>query len=272
MGNTPTWFPQMPLPHTLKLLEIIARLRDPATGCPWDVEQNFASISPYTIEEAYEVADAIERGDMADLREELGDLLLQVVFHAQMAAEAGLFTFEDVAASIGEKLVRRHPHVFVERDARTADEQVAKWEEIKAEERGEKSDPSALAGVALALPALQRAQKLQKRAAKVGFDWPDLEPVFEKFYEEITELREALARKEQADISEEMGDTLFACVNIARHAGVEAEEALRATNKKFERRFRHVETRLTEREKTCEQATLEEMDALWEEAKKWEKQ
>ncbi len=248
-------------------------LRDPKTGCPWDQEQDFASIAPYTIEEAYEVAEAIDRQDMAALRDELGDLLLQVVYHAQMADEAGHFTFADVAAGINEKMVRRHPHVFAEASVGDAKAQTRAWEAQKAAERAEKeakegegAGASTLDGVAAALPALLRAEKLQKRAARVGFDWPDREGVFAKISEETAELKAELAKK-VPEPQEELGDLLFACVNLARHLDVDAESALRLANAKFERRFRRIEALLKEAHETIEEATLERLEALWEQVK-----
>lgn len=247
-----------------RLLAIMARLRDPQTGCPWDVEQDFASIAPYTIEEAYEVADAIARGDMADLKGELGDLLFQVVFHSQMASEAGHFAFDDVADAIAEKMERRHPHVFGESDTRDAQGQTIAWEAQKAEERAARNpDSSALADIPLALPALLRALKLTKRAARVGFDWPDAERVFDKFEEEARELREAIAAKDTANIKEEVGDLLFVCANLARKLDVDPEEALRDANTKFERRFRAVETRMDAAGNPVSKANLDEMEAEW---------
>lgn len=254
------------LPHMQRLLGIMARLRDQETGCPWDIEQDFASIAPYTIEEAYEVVDAIEQGDMTALRDELGDLLLQVVFHAQMASEANFFTFEEVAESIGEKMVRRHPHVFGEETVQNGEHVHTNWESIKAEERRQKrlDDNSVLADVPGALPALLRSQKLQKRAARVGFDWPDAEPVYAKIEEELAECRAAECDAERA---EEVGDLLFAVVNLARHYKVDAEEALRNANKKFESRFRYIESELHAQEKSWEDSSLDEMEALWQKAK-----
>jgi ATP diphosphatase len=255
-----------------ELLTIMARLRNPDGGCPWDIEQNFATIAPYTIEEAYEVADAIQRDDMDSLKDELGDLLLQVVFHAQMANEAGHFAFPDVVEAISTKMVRRHPHVFGDADIADADAQTQAWEEQKAAERakaatGDKPH-SVLDGVTLALPALMRAEKLQKRAARNGFDWPDLGPVIEKIEEEIDELREEIAAgSEPARVQDEVGDLLFACVNLARHLGVEPEEALRRGNDKFERRFHAVEEALAKKGKTPSSSTLTEMDMLWNAAK-----
>lgn len=256
-----------------ELLTIMARLRDKNGGCPWDIEQDFASIAPYTLEEAYEVADAIAENDMEGLKEELGDLLLQVVFHAQMAKEVGLFDFNEVAAGIGEKLIRRHPHVFGEADMRTSEEHLVSWEAIKAEERKEKAGEEAgiLDNVPKALPALTRAHKLQKRAAKVGFDWGAIEPVFAKLNEEVAELKEAIAEgASKAKLADELGDILFVCANLARQLDIEPEEALRGTNRKFERRFRFIEQTLSKQGRTPNDASLEEMDALWDDAKKTE--
>ncbi len=244
----------------MPLARIMARLRDPDIGCPWDIAQDFASIAPYTIEEAYEVADAIERDDMAALKDELGDLLLQVVFHARMAEQAGQFALADVIDGISAKMVRRHPHVFGDGVARQDGH--AQWEAIKAAERAEKEpDPSALAGVAIALPALLRAEKLQKRAARTGFDWPDIVGVYEKIIEEIEEVKNTTSQKER---EEEVGDLLFAVVNLARHLKVDPEAALRAGNAKFERRFRAMETAAGE---AFTAMSLEEKEALWLKAK-----
>lgn len=251
-----------------RLLEIMARLRDPATGCPWDRQQDFKTIAPYTVEEAYEVADAIERDDLVALREELGDLLLQVVYHARMAEEAGLFGFEEVAAGISDKLVSRHPHVFVAAAIKDPAQQTRDWESRKASERAAKSQPRVLDGIPLGLPSLTRAEKLQKRAARVGFDWPELAPVFGKIREELMELEdEVSANAPRTRLQDELGDVLFAVANLARKLGVDPEQALRGTNRKFERRFHHVETRLAEKGKKPEQVSLEEMDGLWDEAK-----
>lgn len=249
------------------LLAVMARLRDPQTGCPWDVQQSFATIAPYTIEEAYEVADAIERADTDDLREELGDLLLQVVFHARIAEEAGLFDFSDVVAAIHDKMVRRHPHVFGDRNADDAEAVRETWDEIKAAERaGKAGGPAGLmADIPTNLPALMRAQKVQKRAARVGFDWPEVAGARAKLDEELGEL-EAAARGE-GDLVEEAGDALFALVNVVRKMGVDAEEALRGTNAKFLERFAYIEARLKERGRDVDSASLEEMDALWNEAR-----
>lgn len=258
--------PMTDLPQTARLLTIMARLRDPEGGCPWDIEQDFASIAPYTIEEAYEVAEAIASGDRVHMKEELGDLLLQVVFHAQMAAEEGSFTFEEVAASINEKMERRHPHVFGEQVIASAEAQTANWENIKQQERAGKGKDSVLADVPTALPALMRAEKLQKRAARVGFDWPDVTGVTAKIREELAEA-EAEAALDTPHFAEEVGDLLFAVVNLARFKGVDAEEALRQANRKFTRRFQHIEQQLG---KPCSEATLDEMEALWNDAKKRE--
>lgn len=247
-----------------RLLEIMRRLRDPETGCPWDIEQDFASIAPYAIEEAYEVADAIEREAWGELKGELGDLLLQTVYHTQMAEEAGLFSFAEVADAISDKMVARHPHVFgAESREKTAEEQTRDWEAQKARERG---SVGTLDGVALGLPALLRALKLQKRLARVGFDWGTTGPVLDKIVEEVHELEEA--RATSADATEaEFGDLLFVLVNLARHWGVDPEAALRRTNAKVERRFAWIEARLAERGTTPSDSTLEEMDALWDAAK-----
>lgn len=265
-----------PTPALETLLSIMARLRDPDGGCPWDVEQDFASIAPYTVEEAYEVADAIDRGDMDGLMDELGDLLFQVVFHAQMAAEEDLFDFDAVAARVAEKMIRRHPHVFGDGTVKTAEEQTEAWEDIKAKERaaGGKQRESALDGLPVALPALLRALKLQKRAARVGFDWADVADVQAKIEEEIGELSEALSEakgESTDDVREEFGDLLFVMVNLARHLDIDPEDALRRANAKFERRFRTVEDRLADQGKTPEESDLSEMDALWDAVKRDEK-
>lgn len=288
-----------------RLLTIMAALRTPRTGCPWDLEQTFETIAPYTIEEAYEVADAIARRDLADLKEELGDLLLQVVYHSRMAEEQGAFRFSDVAETVNAKMIRRHPHVFGTEDERAAGAQPDFWARIKAEEQAEKalerarlspdvqSSPAAhgsrvLADVPVGLPALMRAVKLQEKAARVGFDWPDLRPVFHKMKEEIAELEEvAFATavqsgaaaaadgpgdlERQAAIAEELGDMLFVMANIARHLKLDPETALRAANDKFTRRFAYIERRLSEQGRTAEQSTLEEMDALWDEVRAMDK-
>lgn len=258
----------MSVKQTQRLLEIMAQLRDPERGCPWDKQQTFKTIAPYTVEEAYEVADAIERDDLTALREELGDLLLQVVYHARMAEEADLFGFEEVAAGIGDKLVARHPHVFGDADIKDASQQTRDWEARKADERAAKAQGGVLDGIPLGLPSLTRADKLQRRAARVGFDWPELAPVFGKIREELGELEQEIsARSDAARLSDELGDVLFAVANLARKLGVDPEQALRGTNHKFERRFRHVETRLGEQGRKPEQVSLEEMDGYWDEAK-----
>jgi tetrapyrrole methylase family protein/MazG family protein/ATP diphosphatase len=257
----------------VRLLEIMARLRDPAGGCAWDLEQTFATIAPYTVEEAYEVADAIQRGSMGDLAEELGDLLLQVVFHAQMAKEAGLFDFDDVARGIGAKMVRRHPHVFGDAGARGAAEQTEAWEEIKAVERAGKAGRTAglLDGVAIALPALTRAAKLSGRAARAGFTWPDIAGVLAKLHEEVAELEAEIEVGDTAKAREELGDVLFVCANIARELGVDPEDALRESNAKFVRRFEFIERALAARGSSPERSDLAEMDALWDAAKRAER-
>lgn len=258
----------LPADPMMRLRAIMAALRDPVHGCPWDIEQTFATIAPYTIEEAYEVADAIERGDVAELQGELGDLLFQSVFHAQMAQDAGLFDFDDVARTIGEKMIARHPHVFGdESNAKSADQQVSDWEAVKATERAAKAKGGVLDDVAMGLPALMRAQKLQKRAARVGFDWNDPRAVLAKIAEEATELTEALDAADPDRIEDEMGDLLFVVTNLARHLSVDAETALRRTNAKFVRRFRYIEQHLAERFSRAEASSLEEMDALWNDAK-----
>ena len=260
------------------LLDVMARLRDPDGGCPWDLEQNFATIAPYTIEEAYEVADAIAQNDMSELREELGDLLLQVVFHSQMATEEGHFTFEDVANSIVSKMIDRHPHVFGDGDAITTDGVNQTWEKIKAEERAQKAKTkgqqrhSALDGVASALPALMRAGKLTKRAARVGFDWPSTDEVFDKLHEEIGELQAELTENPDQDrIEDELGDMLFVMANLSRKLGVDPEVALRRANHKFTRRFHFIENELARDGRSAGQSDLEEMDALWNAAKQAER-
>ena len=257
--------------QTRRLIGIMARLRDPEGGCPWDVEQDFRTIAPYTIEEAYEVAAAIEAGDLEGLKDELGDLLLQVIFHARMAEEAGAFDFADVAEVICDKMVRRHPHVFGAVEVGSADAQTLAWEEQKARERaanGKGDDDSALSGVALALPALMRAEKLQKRAARVGFDWPEAAQVFEKIDEELLELKAEIAAGAEPDrLEDEIGDLIFAAVNLARHLKVDPEVALRRCNAKFERRFRAIEAALAARGRRPEEESLEDLEALWQAAK-----
>jgi ATP diphosphatase len=258
--------------HSLDdLLAVMARLRDPERGCPWDVQQDFASIAPYTIEEAYEVADAIDRGDYDDLREELGDLLLQVVFHAQMAAEQGRFDFADVAHAINAKMIRRHPHVFGEAHYANLDAQKQAWEELKAAERaakGEAHDDSALAGISHGLPEWRRATKLQQRAASAGFDWPDHRPVLDKLAEEMDEVRaEFDAGADPARLEDEIGDVLFVAANLARHAGVDFSRALRHANAKFERRFRRMEQLAAEAGGTLADHDLPAQERLWQRAK-----
>ena len=264
-----------------RLIEIMAALRAPGTGCPWDIEQNFSTIAPYTIEEAYEVADAIARGDLDDLRDELGDLLLQVVYHAQMAEEAGEFAFPEVVEAITTKMIRRHPHVFGDEKARSAGMAKGMWEKIKAQEKAEKRrsrierglDPEDggegfLDSVPVALPALTRALKLQQKAARVGFDWSEAEPILDKIEEEIGELREALAKRDAASIKDEFGDVLFALVNFGRHLKIDAEAALSGTNEKFRSRFHKVERALGDAGSSLEEATLDEMEVLWQQAKR----
>jgi nucleoside triphosphate diphosphatase len=259
------------------LLDIMAALRTPETGCPWDLEQNFATIAPYTIEEAYEVADAIARGDLDDLRDELGDLLLQVVFHARMAEEQDAFAFGDVVEAISRKMIRRHPHVFADKNGRLTPSDVkGAWDRIKAEEKADRaaqrppdqaSHKSLLYGVKAGQPALARAMELQRKASTVGFDWNDPRAVLRKIREEADEIEAALDGEDKGALAEETGDLLFALVNLARHVGVDPELALRRTNAKFERRFGYIEHALASRGRSLEDATLQEMDALWEEAK-----
>jgi len=256
-----------------RLLAIMARLRDPRDGCPWDLEQDFSSIAPYTIEEAYEVADAIDRGDLDDLCDELGDLLLQVVFHARMAEEQGAFAFADVARAISDKMVRRHPHVFAEVAVEGADGVMLDWDAIKRAERAARgdADASALAGISRGLPEWQRAMKLQSRAARVGFDWPGPLPVLDKAAEELEELREEFERGEvagnRARLQEELGDLLFVCANLARHAGVDVGAALRGANHKFERRFRDMEAQAADAGLRLAALDLDAQEALWQRAK-----
>jgi ATP diphosphatase len=266
-----------------RLIEIMAALRTPGTGCPWDLEQDFSTIAPYTIEEAYEVADAIERGDMDDLKDELGDLLLQVVFHARMAEETGSFAFDDVADAISEKMIRRHPHVFGDVDASDATAVKVNWEAIKAEEKAARATRRKIRGLAdeeqgllddvpRALPALQRAFKLQKRAARVGFDWPDTEPVVGKIREELEELEREMGSGSGPDkLADEVGDLLFAVANLARHLGIDPEAALGGTNAKFVRRFTEIERSLQQAGRSLEDASLDEMEAIWVAAKRREK-
>lgn len=260
-----------------RLIEIMAALRTPVTGCPWDLEQNFATIAPYTIEEAHEVVDAITRGDLDDLREELGDLLLQVVFHAQMAEEQNAFAFGDVVEAITRKMIRRHPHVFADKDGNLASSHVKEvWDRIKAEEKAERaarrppeetSHKSLLSGVKAGQPALTRAMELQRKASTVGFDWNDPRAVLQKIREEADEIEAALDRNDKQELAEETGDLMFALVNLARHVDADPEAALRATNAKFERRFAYIERALEAQGQTLEQASLAEMDALWNAAK-----
>jgi nucleoside triphosphate diphosphatase len=258
------------------LIEIMAALRTPGTGCPWDLEQSFASIAPYTIEEAYEVADAIARNDLGDLREELGDLLLQVVFHARMAQEQGVFDFGDVVEAITEKLLRRHPHVFGDGGGLEVEAVNALWDRIKAQEKAAraangKGAQGVLAGVPIGLPALTRALKLQDKAGKVGFDWNDARAVLAKIREEADEIEAAIEKTGHEEIAGEIGDLLFAVVNLARHLGADPEAVLRGANRKFERRFAAIERALAARGKSPQDASLAEMDALWDAAKAAEK-
>jgi ATP diphosphatase len=265
-----------------RLIEIMAALRTPVTGCPWDLEQNFATIAPYTIEEAHEVVDAIDRGDLDDLREELGDLLLQVVFHAQMASEQNAFAFGDVVEAITRKMIRRHPHVFADKDGSLASSHVKEvWDRIKAEEKAERAarrpreatppHKSLLSGIKAGQPALTRAMELQRKASTVGFDWNDPRAVLQKIREEADEIEAALDRNDKQEMAEETGDLMFALVNLARHVDADPEAALRATNAKFERRFAFIERALEAQGRTLEQASLAEMDALWNAAKGEEK-
>ena len=259
----------------VRLLDIMARLRSPQGGCPWDLEQTFKTIAPYTIEEAYEVADAIERGNMDELREELGDLLFQVAFHSQMAAEDGAFEAADVVSAINDKMVRRHPHVFETADDRSADDQILAWEVVKAEERAAKAQgtepASALDGVALSLPALLRAEKLQKRAARTGFDWSEAEHIFDKLEEETSEVKEAIASGDADAIMDEIGDLLFVAANLARRLDVDPEVALRQANAKFERRFRAMEALAANRGEDFSDLDLEAQENLWQAVKKDER-
>jgi len=252
-----------------RIIDIMRRLRDPKTGCPWDVEQDFSTIAPYTIEEAYEVADAIQRNDVDDIRDELGDLLLQVVFHSRIAEEAGLFTLADVARGICEKMIDRHPHVFGDETRPEAAQQSRRWEDIKAAERARRGHAGVLDDVAAGLPPMLRALKLQKRAARVGFDWPDIAPVIDKLHEETNELRDELARPEVdlAKLEDEVGDVLFVAVNLARQAGISPETALMACNAKFEKRFRYIEQMVEKNGKSMGETSLEEMEAHWQDAK-----
>ncbi len=260
------------------LLDIMAALRTPGSGCPWDLEQNFATIAPYTIEEAYEVAEAITRSDLPDLCDELGDLLLQVVFHARMAEEQGAFSFGDVVEAITRKMIRRHPHVFADKDGRLTPSGVKDaWDRIKAEEKAERAarrppgeeatDRSLLSGVKAGQPALTRAMELQRKASSVGFDWNDPRAVLRKIREEADEIEAALDHNDADEVASETGDLLFALVNLARHVGADPDSALRGTNAKFERRFGYIEQALTAQGRSLQSASLEEMDALWNEAK-----
>jgi nucleoside triphosphate diphosphatase len=272
LGNEMT-----PSPDISRLLEIMAALRTPGTGCPWDLEQNFATIAPYTIEEAHEVADAIARGDLDDLRDELGDLLLQVVFHARMAEEQGAFAFGDVVEAITRKMIRRHPHVFADKQRRLTPSDVkGTWERIKAEEKAERAargpaeEPahkSLLSSVKTGQPALSRAMELQRKASSVGFDWNDPRAVLQKIREEADEIEAALDRGDAEELADETGDLLFALVNLARHTGADPEMALRGANAKFERRFGYIERALAAQGRSLESASLDDMDALWNEAK-----
>ena len=266
------------------LIDIMAALRNPESGCPWDIVQTFETIKPYTIEEAFEVADAIERKDMDDLCDELGDLLLQVVFHARIAEEAGAFSFGDVVHAITRKMIRRHPHVFAVSDANTEDAVTLQWDRIKAEEKRERAERRARSGITedfkagflgsvqRTFPALTEALKLQERAANVGFDWSAPEPILDKIEEEIGELRAALASGDKAKVSDELGDLIFAVVNIGRHVKTDPEQALRGTNAKFRRRFHHIETTLDAEGETLEGASLERMEEIWQAAKAIERQ
>lgn len=256
----------------MRLLNVMRTLRDPENGCPWDRQQTFDTIAPYTLEETYEVLDAIQRKDYGDLREELGDLLFQVVFYAQMGAEQQLFDFDDVCNAVSDKLERRHPHIFVRENAVSSDEALANWEQRKAQERAEKSLYSALDDIPAALPALMKAYKIQKRCAAVGFDWDTLGPVLDKVHEEMDEVMHEAQQAvvDQQKLEEEIGDLLFATVNLARHLGHKAENALQAANRKFERRFRQVEQQMAAAGTTMEQATLEQMEAAWQRIKQQE--
>jgi ATP diphosphatase len=263
-----------PSRNIARLIEIMAALRTPGSGCPWDLVQTFETIAPYTLEEAYEVADAIAHGDVDGLKDELGDLLLQVVFHARMAEEQGAFDFGSVVESITTKMIRRHPHVFADAEGNTAEAVKGLWESIKTQEkaeRGEAAPTGALAGVPVALPALTRALKLQNKAGQVGFDWNDPRAVLAKIREEVDEIEAALDENDKAHAATEVGDLLFAVVNLARHLDADPESILRGTNLKFERRFASIERALAARGKTPKEASLAEMDALWDEAKAAEK-
>jgi len=265
---------KLPLPSGLDgLLELMAQLRSPDGGCPWDIEQTFASIAPHTIEEAYEVADAIDHGDMAAVQDELGDLLFQVVFYAQMAKENGDFDFHDIITGITEKMVRRHPHIFADQTGiHSAEDQTANWEALKEQERNEKAKTAkghqgALTDVSRGLPALMRAAKLQKRAARVGFDWPSVAPVFDKFREELAELEAEIALNDQKAMEHEMGDVLLTCVNLSRKLDIDPESALRHANNRFESRFEHIETSLENQGRDIKKTSLDDLELLWTEAK-----
>ncbi len=259
------------LTNTQKLLDLIAQLRDPEKGCPWDVKQNFTSLVPYLIEESYEVIDAIERNDMDDLRLELGDLLLQVVFHAQIANEAGLFDFEQVAEGIADKLVRRHPHVFGDEVFTTDEQRSLAWEKVKQQERegkkAAKESFSVMSDMVSSMPALMESEKVQGRAASYGFDWPEIAPVFDKLQEEIQEVQEAIALGNKAEIEEEVGDLLFVAVNLARHLKVNPELALKAATKKFIKRFQYIEQQVAKSNRQLADCDLAELDNFWNEAK-----
>jgi ATP diphosphatase len=263
----------MKMPPSLdRLLQIMSRLRDPVAGCPWDLEQSFASIAPHTLEEAYEVVEAIESGDMTALKDELGDLLLQIVFYAQIAEEKGTFDFEGIAAGIVEKMLRRHPHVFGTAVIADAAAQSHAWEAQKAAERADRDNAGTLDGVSVALPALSRAVKLQSRAARVGFDWPVAAQILTKLAEEIGELQAEMVEPiDRARLQDEMGDILFVCANLARKLDIDPEAALRQGNRKFERRFRHIESALAGQGRGPSESSLEEMEALWQDAKALEK-
>ncbi|NTF32148.1 nucleoside triphosphate pyrophosphohydrolase [Rhizobium skierniewicense] len=273
-----------PSKNISRLIEIMEALRQPETGCPWDIVQTFETIKPYTVEEAYEVADAIERNDLDDLCEELGDLLLQVVFHSRIAEEMGAFSFGDVVEAVTSKMIRRHPHVFDVSDAETPESVKIQWNVIKAEEKRERAERRAARGmtedfktgflgsIQRTQPSLTEALKLQEQAAQVGFDWSAPEPILDKIEEEIAELREALASGRPEKVADELGDLIFALVNIGRHVKTDAENALRGTNTKFRSRFRHIETSLSENGETLEAATLERMEELWQSAKAIERQ
>ena len=252
-----------------RIIDIMRRLRDPETGCPWDVEQDFSTIAPYTIEEAYEVADAVQRGDTEDIRDELGDLLLQVIFQSRIAEEAGLFSLADVARSISDKMVERHPHVFADEERPHVAEQSGRWEAIKAAERARRGKTGVLDDIAAGLPPMLRALKLQKRAARVGFDWTNIDDIVDKLHEETDELRAETTREpvDQARVIDEVGDVLFVAVNLARRAGVDPETALMNCNSKFEQRFRYIEKNADKYNKSIHDLTLDEMENLWQEAK-----